>query len=160
MVCWARHLRRFSGQGVSGSQALSEIPSVSSLSSAYDYLQDFGDRALVIASACRTAAEKLQLPNGIGGRPRQHWHDEFTAILLGICEQNGLEPTAGLDRTTGKPVGDVYEFAVAFERLLWPEMRARTPQALVKRLQRSLRQLDGRSRIPNPPDRTGSKTHS
>src|SRR5262245_41625868 len=81
---------------VRGAQALSEIPSVSSLSSAYDYLEDFGDRALVIASACRT--EKLRLAKGIGGRPLQHWHDEFAAILLDICEQNRIEPTARLDR--------------------------------------------------------------
>src|SRR5262245_26697841 len=55
-------------------QALSDIPSVSSRGSAYDYLEDFGDRALLIASACRAAAEKLQLAKGIGGRPLQHWH--------------------------------------------------------------------------------------
>src|SRR5262245_41876497 len=140
-------------------QALSEIHSVSSRGSAYDYLKDFGDRALLIASACRAAAEKLQLAKGIGGRPLQHWHDEFTAILLDSCERNRIEPTARLDRISGEAIGGLYKVAVAFERLLLPKMRSRTPQALVKRLQRSLKRLDGRSCIAEPVDRTGSMTN-
>lgn len=122
-------------------QALSEIPAVSSLGSAYDYLEDFCDRALVIASACLTAAKELQLTRGIAGRPPHHWYDEFTAILLDICKQNRIEPTAGLDRSSGKPVGGLYEVAAAFERLLLPKMRSSTSQALIKRLQRSLERL-------------------
>jgi hypothetical protein len=104
-------------------QALSEAPSFGSLEAAYAYLEDFGDRVLMIASACQTAAKSLQLTKATGGRSPYHWHDEFTAILLGICKQNRIEPTVRLDRISGEAVGDLYRIALAFERLLLHAMR-------------------------------------
>jgi len=86
-------------------QALSQAPTFESLEAGFAFLEDFADRALLIASACRTAAESLQLAKGNDGRPPYHWHDEFTAVLLDICKQNGIKPTVRLDRVSGQAVG-------------------------------------------------------
>jgi len=126
-------------------QILSEDSTVGSLAAAHAYLADFGDRAAMIASACRSAAKRLEPIKGKGGKHRYDWYDEFTAVLVEICKQNKIEPTVGLDRVTGEAVGVLSAVASAFERLLLPSMRSRTPSAMVKRLQRSLKRIGQKS---------------
>ena len=48
-------------------QILSEDSTVGSLAAAHGYLADFGDRAALIVSACRSAAKRLQPLKGKGG---------------------------------------------------------------------------------------------
>jgi len=126
-------------------QILSEDSTVGNLAAAHAYLGDFGDRAAMIASACRSAAKRLEPIKGKGGKHRYDWYDEFTAVLVEICKQNKIEPTVGLDRVTGEAVGGLSAVASAFERLLLPSMRSRTPSAMVKRLQRSLKRIGQKS---------------
>lgn len=125
-----------SGQVV---QVLASDPNIAKVEAAHVYLRDFCETAGNIASACRAAASTLQSIKGTGGKSRYDWYDEFTAVLVEICKQNKIEPTVGTDRITGEPVGGLPAVASAFERLLLPKMRSRTPPAMVKRLQRSLK---------------------
>ena len=125
-----------SGQVV---QVLASDPNIAKVEAAHAYLRDFCERAGNIASACRAAARTLQSNKGTGGKSRFDWYDEFTTVLVDICKQNKIEPTVGIDRITGEPVGGLSVLASAFERLLLPNMRSRTPSAMVKRLQRSLK---------------------
>ena len=120
-------------------QVLASEPKIGSVEAAHAYLSDFCERADIIASACRAAVSTLQSNKGTGGKSRYDWYDEFTAVLVEICKQNKIEPTVGTDRITGEPVGGLPAVASAFERLLLPKMRSRTPSAMVKRLQRSLK---------------------
>jgi hypothetical protein len=124
---------------------LKEDSTIGNLEAAYSYLRELFDRAGTIASACRAASSSLQSTKGKSGKSRYHWYDEFTARLVDICKQNKIEPNVGIDRISGEPVGRLAEIAAAFERLLLPKMRSPTPQALVKRLQRSLKRLEKRS---------------
>ena len=124
---------------------LKEDTTIGNLEAAYSYLSDFCDRACTIASASRTAAIRLESTVGKDGHPRYDWYDEFAAVLVDICQQNGIEPKVGIDRVSGEPVGALVEIATAFERLLLPGMHSPSPQALVKRLQRSLKRVEKRS---------------
>jgi hypothetical protein len=126
-------------------QVLTSDPTIGSVDAAHAYLTEFCDRACTIASASRTAAIRLGSTVGKDGHPRYDWHDEFAAVLVDICQQNGIEPKVGIDRVSGEPVGALVEIATAFERLLLPGMRSPSPQALVKRLQRSLKRVEKRS---------------
>jgi hypothetical protein len=126
-------------------QVLTSDPTIESVEAARAYLSEFCDRARKIASACRAAASSLQSTKGKDGKPPYHWYDEFTAVLVDICKQNKIEPTVGIDRISGEPVGDLFEVASGFERLLAPKMRSPAPAALVKRLQRSLGRLEDRT---------------
>jgi|GEM_PF-1439834 hypothetical protein len=126
-------------------QILSEDPTIGRIEAAYAYLEDFWNRAGVIAAACRSAATRLEATVGKDGHPRYDWYDGFTAVLIDVCQQNGIEPKVGIDRISGKPVGRLVEIAPVFERLILPKMRSPTPQALVKRLQRSRKRLEKRS---------------
>ena len=119
-------------------QALSEDFIIGSVAAAHVYLADFSDRATMVASACRSAAKKLQPVRGKGGGTPYLWYDEFVAVLLDICKANKLQPSARIDRASGEPVGDLAKVAAGFEGLLLPKMRSPTPEAMVKRLQRSL----------------------
>lgn len=127
-----------SGQVV---QVLASDPNIGSIEHAHAYLSAFCERADTIASACRAAASTLQSKKGKGGKNRYDWHDEFTAVLVELCKQNKIEPTVGIDRITGEPVGGLSAVASAFERLLSPKMRSRKPGTMVKRLQRSLERI-------------------
>jgi hypothetical protein len=131
-----------SGQVV---QILASDPNIGSVEAAHAYLSDFCERADTIASACRAATSTLQPKKGKGGKIRYDWYDGFTAVLVGICKQNKLEPTVGFDSIAGEPVGDLSGLASAFERLLLPNMRSPTPSAMVKRLQRSLERIRQKS---------------
>jgi hypothetical protein len=128
-------------------QSLSEDPTIGNVMAAQTYLCEFCDRARTIASASRAAAARLGSTVGKDGHPRYRWHDELTAVLVDICRKNGIMPKARIDRVSGEPVGRFVEVAAAFERLLLPEMRSPTPQALVKRLQRSLNRVRQRSQV-------------
>lgn len=127
-----------SGQVV---QVLASEPNIGNIEARHAYLSDFCERADTIASACRAAASTLQAKKGKGGKSRYAWYDEFTAVLVELCKQNKIEPTVGIDRITGEPVGGLSAVASAFECLLLPRMRSRTPSAMVKRLQRSLERI-------------------
>jgi hypothetical protein len=127
-----------SGQVV---QILASDPNIGSAAAGHAYLSDFCGRAETLASACRAAASTLQSKKGKGGKSRYYWYDEFTAVLVEISKQNKIEPTVGIDRITGEPVGGLSAVASAFECLLLPSMRSRTPSAMVKRLQRSLERI-------------------
>jgi hypothetical protein len=81
---------------------------------------------------------------GQSGKSRYGWYDEFTAVLLDVCRQNNIKPTVRIDRISGEPVGTLFKIAAAFERLLLPKMRSPSSEAMVKRLQRSLRRLEQR----------------
>lgn len=123
---------------------LTANPTIGSIEAAHAYLEDFCHRAGVIASGCRAAASSLQSTKGHSGKSRYGWYDEFTAVLLYVCKQNKIEPTVGIDRISGKPVGTLSEIAPAFEQLLLRTMRSPKPAAMVKRLQRSLGRLEQR----------------
>lgn len=125
-------------------RCLTANPAIGSIEAAHAYLEDFCHRAGVISSGCRTAATSLQSTKGRSGKSRYGWYDEFTAVLLDICRQNKIEPTVRIDRLSGKPVGTLSKIALAFERLLLPKMRSPSSEAMVKRLQRSLRRLEQR----------------
>jgi hypothetical protein len=122
-------------------EALSEDSTIGSVAAAQVYLADFGGRATIIASACRSAAKKLRLIRGKGGGTPHLWYDEFAAVLLDICKANKLQPSVRIDRGSGEPVGDLAKVAAGFEVLLPPRMRSPTPEAMVKRLQRSSSRL-------------------
>jgi hypothetical protein len=118
--------------------SLKEELDLSDISAAYSHIVDFGDRAAAVASAARTAANSLKRIRGTGGGTPYLWYDEFTAVLLALCKKNRIEPTAGIDRVSGEPVGGPATMASAFERLLPPWTRSPTPEAMVKRLKRSV----------------------
>jgi len=122
-------------------RALTSEPMIGTVDRTHAYLSEFCDRAGVIASGCRAAAGTLSAIKGKSGKSRYRWYDEFTAVLLVICNLNDIEPTVGLDPVSGKAVGTLSEIASAFERLLLPKMRSRKPPTMVKRLQRSLERL-------------------
>jgi hypothetical protein len=126
-------------------QVLTSNPTIGSIEVAHAYLSQFCDRAHTIASACRAAASSLKSTKGKDGKPPYHWYDEFTAALADICKQNKIEPSVGIDRISGDPVGDLFEVTSGFERLLLPKMRSPTPAAMVKRLQRSLKRIEKRT---------------
>lgn len=73
-------------------QILSEDPTVGNVAVAHAYLADFGHRAAIIASACRSAAKRLQPTKGKGGRSSYDWYDDFTAMMLDICKSNNIKP--------------------------------------------------------------------
>jgi hypothetical protein len=121
-------------------QTLASDPAIG-LEAAHEYLRNFCDAARLIASSCRAAAADLPSRKGQGGKSRYSWYDEFTAVLLGICKQNGIKPTVGVDRASGEPVGTLFKIASDFERLLPAKMRSRKPATTLKRLQRSMERL-------------------
>jgi hypothetical protein len=125
-------------------QILASIPAIGSVEAAHEYLRNFCARTNILASSCRAAAASLQSRKGQGGKSQYGWYDEFTAVLLDVCKQNKIEPTAGINRISGEPVGTLPRIASAFERLLPPRMRSRKPATMVKRLQRSLGRLQSR----------------
>jgi len=122
-------------------QILASEPAIGSVNGAHAYLKDFSDRAGTLSSACRLAARNLQSKKGKSGKPRFNWYDDFTAVLLEICANNGIEPTVGVDDVSGAARGGLAQLASGFERLLPLEMRSPTPTVMVKRLQRSLKRL-------------------
>jgi len=126
-------------------QILASNPAIGSVEAAHEYLRNFCDRAGIIGSACRAAATSLQSRKGQSGKSQYGWYDEFTAVLLDICKQNKIEPTVGIDRISGEPVGTLPRIASSFERLLPPKMRSRKPATMVKRLQRSLKRIGQKS---------------
>jgi hypothetical protein len=122
-------------------QILASNPAIGSVEAAHEYLRNFCDGVSMMASSCRAAAMSLQSRKGQSGKSRYGWYDEFTAVLLDVCKQNKIEPTVGIDRISGEPVGTLPKIASAFEHLLPPKMRSRKPATMVKRLQRSLSRL-------------------
>ena len=86
---------------------------------------------------------------GQSGKSRYGWYDEFTAVLLDVCQQNKIKPTIGFDSSSDEAVGTLSKIAAAFERLLLPKMRSPASEAMVKRLQRSLRRLEQRVQTPS-----------
>src|SRR4029078_3637590 len=89
----------------------------------------------------RHSPRNLQSKKGKSGKPRFKWYADFTAVLLEICANNGIEPTVGVDDVSGAARGGLAQLASGFERLLPLEMRSPTPTVMVKRLQRSLKRL-------------------
>jgi hypothetical protein len=82
-------------------QCLTSNPTIGSIEAAHAYLEDFCHRVGVIASGCRAAARSLQSMKGQSGKSRYGWYDEFTAVLLDICQQNKIKPTIGFDSSSG-----------------------------------------------------------
>jgi hypothetical protein len=120
---------------------LKESLSLEDVTAAYAYLADFADRATAVAFGGREAAKRLTKIRGMGGGSPYLWYDDFAAVLLDLCKSNKIEPRAEIDRSSGELVGGLAKLASAFERLLLPPMRSPTPEAMVKRLQRSLSRL-------------------
>jgi hypothetical protein len=58
-----------------------------------------------------------------------------------VCELNDVPPKIITDRVTREPKGWFFEAATALERLLDPQMRAPSPDALVQRLERSKKRI-------------------
>jgi len=126
-------------------QILASKPDIGSVEGAHAYLKDFSDKVGTLSSACRLAARNLQSKKGKGGKPRFNWYDDFTALLLEICANNGIALTVGVDAVSGAALGGLAQLASGFERLLPREMRSPTPTVMVKRLQRSLKRLREKS---------------
>jgi hypothetical protein len=125
-------------------QNLKDDLGLEDITAAYAYLADFANRVATVASAGRAAAKMLKGVRGTGGGSPYVWYDEFTGVLLDLCKKNKIEPKAGIDGSSGEPVGGLAKLASAVERLLPPSMRSPTPEAMVKRLRRSMSRL-GRS---------------
>ena len=98
-------------------QILASEPAIGSVKGAHAYLKDFSDRAGTLSSACRLAARNLQSKKGKSGKPRFNWYDDFTAVLLEICANNGIEPTVGVDDVSGAARGGLAQLASGFEPL-------------------------------------------
>jgi hypothetical protein len=80
-------------------------------------------------------------PDSDRGRPALNWYDEFTALLLKIADEAGIEPALGKDRATNARTGWLFEAGQALESFLWPEMRSPSAEACGKRLERSRKRL-------------------
>jgi len=131
-------------------QILMSNPEIGTLEAAHEYLRNFCDGAGIMASSCRAAADGLESSKGRPGKSIHGWYDEFTAVLLDLCKRNKIEPTFSIDRSSGEAAGNLSQIAMAFERLLPPQMRSGKPSTLIKRLGRSVERL-GRRPLPGKP---------
>jgi hypothetical protein len=114
-------------------------PSLGPTASAPDFVSGFARDAARLAHVCMVAY-KAQ-PDSDRGRPALNWYDEFTALLLQIADEAGIQPTLRKDRITQVRSGWLFDAAQALESFLWPEMRSPSPEACGKRLDRSRRRL-------------------
>jgi hypothetical protein len=121
-------------------------PAVGSLATAQELISSFRQEAARIAHVCMVARADLPAGPGERGRPALAWYDDFTALLLNIANEAGVEPTLRKDRITGVRSGWLLEAAQALELFLYPEMRSPSAEACGKRLERSLRRLRGGKR--------------
>src|SRR5262249_37031465 len=112
----------------------------------YELLASFRREVDRVAHVAMVA--RADLPGGLEGPGRSAllWYDDFTALLLDIAKQAGVEASLRKDRITGARGGWLYEAATALESFLWPEMRSQSPEACGKRLERSLVRLRNRKR--------------
>jgi hypothetical protein len=85
-------------------ERLAKEPAIGS-AEAHAYLDEFCVRAGVIATACRAAATALSLTKGRSGRAKYYWYEEFTSVLVEICDKNRIKPDLGTDRISGEPTG-------------------------------------------------------
>src|SRR6266481_7507457 len=80
-------------------------PEVGSRQQADKLMASFRGDAAKLAHACLVAARDLKQMVGESGRPQAEWHDEFTALLLGVAETAGVEPRLSKDRISDARVG-------------------------------------------------------
>lgn len=121
--------------------ALSLRPDIGSTEDARRKLQRLKALADEIAHAAELAPHLVPLWASHQERPPCDWRDLHYDFLLEVCALLGLAPT--LSRTEGKIGsrfgGGLLTVARAFERCLHPPMRAKSAEALFKRLERSRR---------------------
>jgi hypothetical protein len=127
-------------------QYLALEPGVDSTVEAQELISSFRQQALRIAHVCMVARADLPEDGAQRGRRALNWYDDFTALLLGLADEAGIEPTFQKHRSTGQRTGWLVEAAQALETFLWREMRSPSAEACGKRLERSRRRLRDRHR--------------
>jgi hypothetical protein len=121
-------------------------PEVGSRQQADELIDSFRRDAAKMAHACLIAAHDLKQQVGKSGRPPSDWYDDFTALLLEIAGNGGVEPQLGKDRITGAGYGWLLDAAQALEAFLDPHMLSPSKVACGKRLERSMKTLKQRHR--------------
>ncbi len=137
-------------------EILAMNPEIGNIDKANEFLSDCNDRLSTISHACLVAAKGLKSIKGKAGRKPLDWHDDFTAILTSIAEQNGIRATITIDRESREAQGRFLDLAALFEGLLLPSMRSPSRTALAKRLSRSITRLPNRQGKKSERPRTKS----
>ena len=120
---------------------LAADPQVGSFQKADELISSQADPAK-LADACLVAASNLRKQVGKSGRPRFDWYDDFTAMLLQIAREAGVEPRLWKDRIEGDRGGWLFEAAWRLESFLHPDMVKGGAEACGTRLDRSKRRLN------------------
>lgn len=129
--------------------ALQRHPAISGIEAAQAHMGRFREMAADFAVALRVAADYAKSIKG-GNTKDSHWYDGFLLAVAKICERNGIPVKKVSSRKFDEPSGRFFEVVAAFERILLPKMRSRTPAALAKRINRSLDRL-GSGALPRAP---------
>jgi hypothetical protein len=125
-------------------------PEVGSLQKADELISSQEDPAK-LTEACLIAARNLKNQVGKSGRPPFDWYDDFTAMLLQIAREAGVEPRLWKDRIEGDRAGWLFEAAWRLESFLNPDMVKGGKEACGTRLDRSKRRLKQRNNKSGPP---------
>jgi hypothetical protein len=118
-------------------RALAHDQNIGSIAAAHEIIRTFRQQAERIGHACMAAYADLTQKDDSEDHKRLGWYDDFTALLLGIAQKAGVNPTVGKDRITGTRTGWLFKAAQALEPFLDPVMRSPTQEACGKRLERS-----------------------
>jgi len=76
-------------------------PSLDPTTPASDFIAGFARDAARLAHVCMVAYKAQPDRSAERGRPALDWYDDFTALLLKIADEAGIEPTLRKHRTTG-----------------------------------------------------------
>lgn len=112
-------------------------PEIGSRQRADELIASFQRDAARMAQACRIAAAGFSWDVGKAGRPKLHWYDDFTGLLLEIAQRGGIKPKLGKDRITGVRTGWLLGAAQELETFFDPAMRSPDAEACAKRLERA-----------------------
>ena len=115
-------------------------------SKAHELLASFHQQAAQIAHVCMVGYVDLSRKAGERGRLALDWYDDFTALLLDIAANAGIEPILRKDRSTRARSGWLFDAARTLETFLYPHMRSPSDEACGKRLERSRRRLTAPAR--------------
>ncbi len=123
-------------------ETLAQAPDIGSSERAHEYLEDLRDRCTTLAHACDIAAVHTQsLHGGKGGAPKLDWYDEFTRLVMELCERLDLSTRLGRHREKQTPDGQFYRMAEVMEKLLPLKLRSNTAETRYDRLEKSLKRI-------------------
>jgi hypothetical protein len=120
---------------------LAEDPELRDFEGVQEFLLDLAGRCSALSKACDVAATELDSVEGKGGRPRLTWYNEFTRLLLELCERYGSSSKPERDRETNSPKGSFHSLAEYMELLLPKKMRSGNAETRMKRLQKALKAI-------------------